>query len=473
MTAIPRRVAVIGAGVTGLVAAYRLTLAGVAPDVYERWPGLGGQAATLDVGGGDRLERYYHHLFMSDRHIAALYEELGMPDDLRWEPSSMAFFADGRSHAFTTPLDLLRFAPLSLRSRLRMGLAVLRLQRSGRDGASFEHESARAWIERSMGSEAYARVWQPLLRGKFGDRADDISMAWLHSKLTLRRQLEGEQARRELLGYPRGSFEPLFARLQREIERGGGRILIDRPAARLMRAPDGGVLVQAGAPGSFRIGLDPRRVEAAGEPVGYDAALATVPCDVFESLLDPPLAADLSPGYLDRLRSIEYHAAICVLLELDRSYTPFYWTNMADAEIPFVGLVEHTNLVDRAAYGGRRFLYIANYVSLHDGLLECSLDELLDRYEPALRRINPGWSRSWIRQAWLHREPAAQPIVDVAYRTRIPPIDTGARGLYLANTTQVYPEDRGTNYAVRLGDQAAAQLLALATGHAEVNHQRS
>ena len=119
------RVAVIGAGVAGLVAAHRLTQAGHVCDVYERWPGLGGQAATIDVGGGHLLERYYHHLFTTDRHIARLYEELGMPDELEWRPSSMAFFLEGRSWPFTSPLHLLRFGPLKPAARVRMGLAVL------------------------------------------------------------------------------------------------------------------------------------------------------------------------------------------------------------------------------------------------------------------------------------------------------------------------------------------------------------
>src|SRR3954463_8651269 len=227
------RIAVLGAGVAGLTAARELTRAGHGVDVYERWPGLGGQAATLDVGGGHRIERYYHHLFTSDRHIAGLYDELGMPDELEWRRSSMAFFVKGRQWAFTTPLDLLRFRPVKPWSRLRMGLAVLRLQRGGDDVGPFEGITARAWITRAMGREAYETAWGPLLRGKFGDRADDISMAWLWSKLTLRRRLEGKQTREERLGYPRGSWQTLLEALRTEIERRDGRVLLDRPAAQL------------------------------------------------------------------------------------------------------------------------------------------------------------------------------------------------------------------------------------------------
>lgn len=453
------RVAVLGAGVAGLVAARRLGRAGHACDVYERWPGLGGQAATLEIGDGLRLERYYHHWFTSDRHIVGLCEELGV--DVAWKPSSMAFFVDGASRPFTTPLDLLRFSPLSLRARLRMGLAVLRLQRAGRPVEAYEGETARAWIEREMGPEPYAKIWGPLLRGKFGDRADDISMAWLWGKLTLRRRLEGKEARQELLGYPEASFEPLFERLADDIAAHGGRVLIDRPAARLERAPGGapGFLLTPGAPDSFRRGHDPRAFAPGAEAERYDAVAATVPSDVFLGLLDPALEGALAPGYADRLRGTEYHTALCLLLELDRSFTPFYWTNVADPELPFVGLIEHTNLVGAEPYGGRRFLYVANYLAPGDDLLGLDADALLDAYEPGLCKVNPAFSRDWVRARWLFREPAAQPIVTVGYERAIPPLQTGVPGLVLANTTQIYPEDRGTNYSVRLGEEAAAALL--------------
>ncbi|MBA3748290.1 MAG: NAD(P)/FAD-dependent oxidoreductase [Solirubrobacterales bacterium] len=456
------KVAVLGAGVAGLVAAYRLTQGGHVCTVYERWPGLGGQAATLDVGGGDLLERYYHHLFTSDRHIVELYEELGMGDELEWKRSSMAFFVDGRQWAFNGPLDLLRFGPLAPLSRLRMGLAVLLLQKRARDVGPFESITAREWIESRMGTAPWRKIWGPLLRGKFGERAEDISMAWLWSKLTLRRQLDGDEARNERLGYPAHSWELLFDAMRDAIEAGGGRVLIDRPAAALSRDPDhGGFVVAAGASGSFRRGHDPRsfaRDDTSSER--FDAVVATVPSDVFLGLLDDDLAAAIGADYRDRLRATEYHTALCLLLELDRRFSPFYWTNIADTRLPFVGLVEHTNFIDPARYGGRRFLYVANYLAPGDPLLELSPEQLLEAYLPGLRAVQPDFSPDWIRARWLHREPAAQPIVTVGYHERIPPLQTGVPGLVLANTTQIYPEDRGTNYSVRLGGDAARALLA-------------
>src|SRR3954454_3817878 len=254
------RVAVIGAGVTGLVAALRLAQGGDEVVVYERWPGLGGMAATLDVGGGDRLERYYHHWFTSDRHVLALCEELGVALD--WLPSSVGFYAGGVLHPFTTPLDLLRFSPLGLATRLRMGLAVVRLQRFGPPSEAYEGETAGAWVRAHMGEQAWTRVWEPLMRAKFGERAEEISMSWLHSKLTVRRQVSGREARGAVLGYPRASFETLFAALERAIVGAGGAVQTDRPAARIAREGEQ-LVVTPGAPGSFRSGMTRARSSAA------------------------------------------------------------------------------------------------------------------------------------------------------------------------------------------------------------------
>jgi protoporphyrinogen oxidase len=284
-------------------------------------------------------------------------------------------------------------------------------------------------------------------------------MVWLWSKLRLRRQVAGEEARREKLGYPRSSWETLLEALERSIAARGGRVLIDRPATRI-EADGDGFRVTPGRAGSFRAGHDPRGFAADGPPERYDRVLATVPNDVFERLLSPELAVRVGGSYLGRLRSIEYFTALCLLLELDRPLSPFYWTNVADRDLPFVGLIEHTNFIDPDRYGGRRFLYVANYLPAGHELLSLSADELLHRYEPGLRRVNLAFSRAWVKHMWLHREPAAQPLVTVGYAGRIPPLRTPMPGLVLANTTQIYPEDRGTNYAVRLGDDAARAVLA-------------
>jgi protoporphyrinogen oxidase len=218
--------------------------------------------------------------------------------------------------------------------------------------------------------------------------------------------------------------------------------------------------VTYGAPDSFRRGHDPREFEAGGEPERYDAVIATVPSDVFAAMVEPSLADRLDPRCVAGTSAISYQTALCAVVELDRRFGRFYWTNVADQRLPFIGLIEQTNLIGPEHYGGRHLLYVANYLEPGDPLLGLDPDELVDAYEPGLRRVNPEFDRSWIRNLWVFREPAAQPVVTLGYRDRMPPLDTGVPGLILANTTQIYPEDRGTNYSVELADRALKALDA-------------
>ena len=454
------RIAVVGAGVCGLTAAHRLTRAGHAVDVYERWPGLGGQAATLDVGDGHRLERYYHHLFTSDTHIADLFAELGMPDAIEWRPSSVAFFARGALHPFVTPLDLLRFGPLSPPARVRMGAAVLALQRFAGDRAPYERITARAWIERRMGRQAWDEVWGPLLRGKFGERADDIAMVWLWSKLRLRRSVTRRGRAPGAARLPaRRRGRRCSARSRARSTAGGGRVLTDTPAARIERAG------ARPARDRRRARLVPGRARPARVRARRRCGLRPRARHRPERRLRPaarprrwPPRWGRTTSRARRRSSTSPRSACCSSSTAGSARTT--GPTSPTARCPFVGLIEHTNFVAPARYGGRRFLYVANYLPHGHELLGLDAGALLDRYADGLRAVNPAFSRDWVRHAWRFAEPAAQPIVTVGYAARIPPLQTPAAGLALANTTQVYPEDRGTNYAVRLGAEAAAALTA-------------
>jgi protoporphyrinogen oxidase len=182
---------------------------------------------------------------------------------------------------------------------------------------------------------------------------------------------------------------------------------------------------------------------------------------VFLELLDPGLAEGLGAAYRDRLTSIEYFTALNLLCELDRPLSEHFWINVADRRCEFVGVIEHTNLVGRARTGGRQITHLSNYVADDDELLGLDSDQLLDRYEPGLRLLDPSFERSRVRGRWLFREPAAQPIVDVGYRDRIPAMRTPVPDLLLVNATQIYPEDRGTNYAARDGGRAAEAIIRM------------
>jgi protoporphyrinogen oxidase len=394
------------------------------------------------VGGG-QLERGYHHLFVSDTAITELIHELGLGEKLAWLESKVGLFHDGRIWDFSTPMDLLRFKPLSLWQRFRVGLWTLRLQRIA-DYSRFENITARDWLSRHMGREAYEVLFEPLLRGKFGDHYDQVSMTWLWGKVRLRVASRGKTLQKERLGYPMGSFGEVIDTLAGRITRQGGDVHTSAYVSKVLIDNDHatGLEVQLGR-------------DAAPEQREYDTVIATTPSYVFTRLVPP-----MPDYYQEMLTGVNYLSAVLLILELDRPLTAKYWINIADNDMPFVGIIEHTNMIDRNLYGGHHIVYLTNYPDRSSELYRMEPADLLEEFIPHLQSINPAFARDWIVEYHHHRVDGAQPIIGVGYSEQIPDHRTPVPGLYLANTTQIYPEDRGTNYSVRMGRQVARMVLA-------------
>ena len=434
------RVGVIGGGAAGLAAAFELAKKGHQAHVFERAPFLGGQASTFEVGGG-RLERGYHHLFMSDTHMVDLIHELGLGHKLAWIESRVGFYYGGRIWKFASPIDLLKFTPLSLLERIRLGLVTLYLQRT-RDGLKFEGVTAAEWLQRRVGKRAYEVVWEPMLRGKFGEHYHEISMTWLWGKIYLRVASRGKPWEKEKLGYPMGSFGEVFDTLGERVRQLGGEVHTSAGVRRIVVEDAKATGLEVEVPGR-----DP-------EVRPYDAVIATTPSYVFTRLVPP-----LPESYAKKLTDVTYLAAVLVVLVLKRPLSNMYWLNVADRSVPFVGIIEQTNFVDPSLYGGSHIVYFSNYPSTQNPLYQMSGEALLEHFLPHLQSINPDFDPSWIEEYHHHRVDAAQPIIGINYSLRIPDPRTPIKGLYLANTTQIYPEDRGTNYSVRLGKQVVDMLL--------------
>jgi protoporphyrinogen oxidase len=435
------RVAIIGAGATGLAAAYELGKHGHQAVVYERAPFLGGQASTFDIGGA-RLERGYHHLFTGDTDILDLVREIGLGHQLRRIESKVGTLYDGKIYNFVTALDLLRFTPLSLLDRFRLGLVTLRLKRM-QDWRSLEPYTAHTWLRKNAGKKAYDVFWGPMLRGKFGeDYYTQVGMAWVWGKIHTRFASRGKGMAKEMLVYPIGSFGEIFDVLAQRIVEQGNRVhtsvSLDRISVENGRATG--------------VEITPHGEESRFEE--FDAIIATVPSYIFRKLV-PQMPED----YLSKLTSVKYMAAVLIILVMNQPLSDVYWLNVADRSIPFVGVIEQTNLVGPGHYGGKHVVYLSNYLGTNHPLYKLDHKELLQEYLPHLRKINPDFDPTWIETSYHHKVDAAQPIIGTDYTSRIPDHRTPFRGVYLANTTQVYPEDRGTNYSVRMGKRVAHMAM--------------
>jgi len=465
-TAEPKRVGIIGGGFTGLTAAYRLARAGYRVSLFERSSRLGGLAMAYPLLGR-RIEKYYQIAFTSDADILALAREL----DVRvfWPSPPVGMLHAGKVYPFTTPGDLLRFTPLSLADRVRFGAVMLFLQRFP-NGRRFESVTAAEWFRRYVGPRAFAAVIGPMLRAKFERNADKVAMVWMWGKLRLRGTSRKRGGLRESLGYIEGSFGTLIDRLAEEIGRRSGEIRTSHVVRRIETGPPAQRLLQLRLP-AFVSELRPSMNHAAppsewaAERGGVLAVVTDRGRFEFDAVLStvaPSLLAELAPSlpspWKAIAKSLEYSSIVCTKLVLRHRLSSIYWMYISDPSVPFGGLIEHTNYIPPENYRDRQILYISRYTYPDEDMFGLPAAELLQRYLPHLKRVNPEFEESWIEKAVFARDRFAQPIVTVNYAERLLPYATPVPGLFSASMAQIFPEDRGTNYAVRAGNQAAQTI---------------
>lgn len=429
-------VVIIGAGLAGLTAALRLASAGYRVRIFERYPRPGGLARVLEIGG-EPIEAFYHHLFTTDVDYIRLAEELGVADRIEWLPSRMGIWTDGRLWDFGTPMSLLRFRPLGPIDKIRFVLGTLWLQRAT-DPAPFVDVTAADWIRHHMGEGVWRTVWGPLLEQKFADMSEQVAMVWLWRKISLRGRSRSASGMGERLGYMRGSFAGLVEELERRLIAAGVEIELADPVKRIERTAD-----------------DRYEVRTRDQAFSTDRVVAAIPVPDYLEIAGHLLPDD----HREDLAGLRATGALCTLLELDRSLTPYYWLNIAESEMPFGGLIEHTNYIPPERYGGRRLLYISNYLFTDHPLYRASRAAIVETYTPALQRIQPAFDSSWIQQIHHFRADYAQPVVTVGYRHVLPSLRSPLPGLYLCSMAQVYPEDRGQSYAIAWGEKVAAAVV--------------
>lgn len=403
--------------------------------IYERGSEWGGLASGFRINGAP-LEKAYHHLFRTDTDIISIVEELGLQDKLQWHTSSLGLYYGGKMYPFITPLDLLRFTPLSFFNRLRAGVVALFLQKWP-FWRGFLHISAYDWMRRFGGAQVTKVIWEPLLKGKFDRYYDKVAMAWLWARIHTRGNSKAPGEFDEKLGYFDGGFVVLIEELQRRLKELGVEMVLGASVESLTSVDNGAA------------------VTVNSEQKLFDQVLATVPMHVFANLV----REQASENYLQQLNSIDYIGAAVMIFSSQQSLSKYYWHNINDLQAPFLVFIEHTNLIDKNNYGNEHVYYVGTYVPHDHKYFEMANEELENSWLNYLKNIFPDFDSKLISEKYLFKFKYAQHIVDVDYENKIPDYKTPLNNIYLANFAQIFPEDRGTNFAVREGNKLAKLIL--------------
>jgi len=426
-----KNIAIIGAGFGGMAAAYDLVSSGHRVSIYEKEDFVGGLASGIKEPEWDwYVEKYYHHWFATDKHMLGLIEQLGWSDRVIFPRPYTVMYHEGKFYPFDSYLNALLYPGLGWGlNKIRFGLVGLYLRMTN-DWKSLEKTTVDAWMRKWAGEQVYQSMWEPLVVGKFGKYHREVNMAWMWARL---------KARTTRLGTFIGGFQA-FAELfaQRLVEL-GVEIKLETGVNEIVPQGDGSLML-----------------ETTDGVQAFDQCLVTV-SPAFMARLVPALPDD----YLGSLLKLKSMGAVVMILSLKQqlSVEGYYWYNIPkSAGFPFLALVEHTNYVSEENFGGDHILYCGDYLDPDHEYFQLTKEELIERFLPSLTRINPKFSPDWVKKAWLFRTKYAQPVPEINHSKNIPAIETPIKGLYFASMSQVYPWDRGTNFAVEIGRKAAGLM---------------
>jgi protoporphyrinogen oxidase len=417
------KTAIIGAGFGGMAAAYDLRKAGHDVTIIESADFVGGLASGFKEPHWDwSVEKFYHHWFASDKHMLGLIDELGLSDQVIFPRPYTVLLHDGKWYPFDSIINALKFPGLGWGlNKIRFGLVGLYLRLTN-NWKPLEQVTVEEWMRKWAGKQVYEQMWQPLVIGKFGPYYKDVNMAWMWARL---------KARTTNLGTFKGGFQA-FADRFAEILRDMGVEIRLRTRVELIERKQNGLKV--------------------GSEI-FDKVLVTTSPNLMAKM-----CPELPESYLEGLLELKSMGAVVMIMSLKHQLSEkgYYWFNLPKGQgFPFLALVEHTNYVSPENFGGDHIVYAGDYLIPGHEYFSLSDKELLERFAPAFKRINPKFEKDWVKKTWVFKTNYAQPVPLVNHSKNIPDINTPVLGLYFASMSQVYPWDRGTNFAVEIGRKAA------------------
>lgn len=424
------KIGIIGAGFTGLSAAYNLLEKNHKVTVFERDEIPGGLALGFKEKKWEwTLEKHYHHWFTNDDSVLDLAKKINHKVIIKRPKTSV--FVDGKIYQFDSPKEVLLFPKLSILDRIRMGIVVA-FFKFNPFWKPLEKFNATQFLPKTIGKRGYEMIWQPLFKNKFGEYASDVSLAWFWARIV---------KRTPSLAYPEGGFLEFANHLVRVIEKKSGEVKFNSEVIEVSENKK--VIVKIKENGKIK-------------KFEFDKVIFTLP-----SFLFLKITPDLPRDYKQKFARLKGLGATNLVLKLKTSFfgDGTYWVSICDPKSPIMAIVEHTNFMDKKHYNNEHLVYLGNYLDPASKRFAMDKEEVLALFDPFLKKINPDYRKNIIGYE-LFKAPFAQPIIPTNYSKMIPPMKTPLPNVYLANIEQVYPWDRGTNYAVELGEKITDYILS-------------
>ena len=426
----------IGAGPMGLAAAYELAKAGARITVFERDDRIGGMSAFIDFAG-TRIERYYHFICRPDQTTFDYLKEFGLEDRLRWTETKMGFYFNGRLHDWGHPFALLKFPGLGLVDKVRYGLHVMKAKGID-DWRPYDAFSSTEWLKRRIGPRAYEVLWRSLFRYKFYELQDQLSAAWLGTRIK-RVALSRKSIFQEEMGYLVGGSELLLDAVDVRLRSLGGEVRL--------RAAVEEVKIASGSEGARVAGV---QVDGSVQP--FDQVISTIPLPYLVRVM-PGLPADEKA----KVAAIRNVGVVCVLLKLKRPFTRNFWMNINDPRIEIPGLIEYTNL---NPLDGSSIVYAPFYMPQTHPKYRRDFQVFIDETLGYMRLIRPDFDpAAEVMATTASRYEFAQTVCSPGFYDALPPMRSRVKGLYMADTSHYYPEDRSISESMRIGAQLAAMAM--------------
>jgi protoporphyrinogen oxidase len=432
-------VVILGGGAAALGSAYHLAQNGISPLIVEKSPYIGGLAGSYQIDGYT-IEKFYHHFFPTDYLVFQLAKGLSIEDKLIWRKAPMGFYYQHNLYGFTTPLDILRFSPLSVAGRIRFGLTMLKIGREKEFGR-LDGKNAKEWLLGEFGEETYRKIFEPLLKIKFAMSLDKASAAFVHGRLHARSESRIKNPNTEKLGYMEGGYNQL---LESMIEK------IRHKSTILTKAEIKEVRYNRKTEDFSIVILKNRKTST----ITATHVINTLALEIFSKL-----AKGFPLPLMKSIGSITYQAVICATIGLKKQLSDYYWINISSSNLPFHGVIEHTNFIPKKKYGNTTIAYLFNYVSPKDALWTMKEEDIKKLYIDGLCTMFPHLSAQDVIWFKLAKERYATPIFLQGYEKKMKSIDSFGN-LHFAGSFKIYPHSRNVNNVIKTGIDAAKRVIS-------------